>query len=431
MTRLSGSRNVARLAAAAAIFGLTGCPRGGGGGPVAPAGRRWTLASEAPVRGVALLDEATIVLTDGDRARRVAGDGRVAWTAVLGASAAGVAIDGEVVAVAVGGAAGTAVPGLATGLRGEPGAAVVGLAVVDGARRWTVGVGSTKWAVISHVGASGNGFLVTGSFAGTLRVGARTVTSAGTTDGFVAELDRAGAVRSLVRVGGDGPDEITGAAALGGGKIAIAGTFTGTAELRGETLVAIDAQAASADGFVAVLDADGRPAWLRTWGGPGEDTCAGVVALAGGSLAVAGTVRGEVDVAGRVLTARGNADGLVAVFGPDADVRGAWLVGGDDFDGITAVAGAADQIAIAGWFTGALPSSAGTLRAAGVDDAFVALGTAAGISQVMQLASAGPAAVTALAGSPAGAALAVHATEPLHVDGDQRPAGASLWFRSW
>lgn len=425
---------MARLSAAAAVFGLTACPGRGADAP-RPTGAAWSvgpdLVGDAPVRGIAVADQGALVVADQERARRLERGGAVSWTVALGASAGPAAIDGDVVAVVVSGAAGVGVPGLATGLRGEPGSALLGLGLVDGARRWTVGVGATRWVLATHVSANGDGFFVAGSFAGTLRVGDRTTTSAGVGDGFVASVDRAGAVRWLLRVGGDGADTIAGAAALGAGKIAIAGTFSGTAELRGETLIAHDPEVASADGFVAVLDAQGALVWHRIWGGPADDTCAGVVALDGGALAVAGTVRGEVDVAGRVLTVRGNADGLVAVFGPDAGVRGAYLVGGDDFDGITALAGSGDRVALAGWYTGTLPGPDGPLRADGIDDAYLAVGTAAGLIEVTPLASPGPAAVTALAGGPAGVGLAIHATTSARLDGTDRLAGASLWFRGW
>ena len=304
----------------------------------------------------------------------------VAWTREVGAGAGVVGIDGDVALVAVGGAgsASPEVPSLAGGLRGEPGAALVALDLASGAVRWAVGVGSTRWSVVHAVAPAGDGFLVAGSFAGTLRVGAWTVTSTGGGDGFVASLDRSGAVRWLRRMGGDSADAVAGVVSLGGGRIAIAGTFTGPAELGDGELLALADKTLAADAFVAVFEANGRLAWSRTFGGVREDTCAGVAALAGGAVAVAGTVRGEVDVAGRRFEARGAADGVVAIFAPDASVRSAWLVGGEDFDGITAIGTggvASDQLVLAGWFTGALPSGE---HADGIDDVFLSVGPAAG-----------------------------------------------------
>lgn len=400
-----------------ALAALAGCPRGGGDGPRLPSAG-WTLEAAAlgphQVRGAALVDPDAVVVATAARVRRIGKDGAVAWTSEVGAAAGALTVDGDVVLVAVGGPTGSTppVPALEGTLRGEPGAALVALDAGDGAIRWALGAGSTRWVIVNAVSPAGDGFLVGGSFAGTLRVGAQTVTAAGGADGFVASIDRAGAVRWLRRMGGDQGDAIAGVVALGGGRVAIAGTFTGPAELGAGELLAVAEKSLAADGFVAVLEPDGTLAWSRTFGGSREDTCAGVAALAGGAVAIAATVRGEVDVAGRRLEARGAADGLVAVFAPDASVRSAWLVGGDDFDGISAIAAggpASDQLVIAGWFTGTLPTGQ---RADGIDDVYLAVGAASGPASTEPLPSPEPAAVSALTATRTGFVVAVHTTAP-------------------
>jgi hypothetical protein len=409
------------------IGALAGCPRGSGGGaPRPPSGPGWSLGAdvlgESPVRGVALVPggATAVVVASEARVRRIAEGGAVAWTRDVGANAGVVGVDGDVALVAVGGAGGTSgeVPSLVGGLRGDPGAALVALDLASGAVRWSVGAGSTRWTVVSAVSPAGDGFLVGGSFAGTLRVGALTVTSAGGGDGFVASIDRSGAVRWLRRMGGESADAVAGVVALGGGRHAIAGTFTGPAELGDGELIALADKTLAADGFVAVFEGDGGLAWSRTFGGVREDTCAGVAALAGGAVVVAGTVRGEVDVAGRRFEARGAADGVVAVFAPDAAVRSAWLVGGEDFDGITALGtggAGSDQLVLAGWFTGSLPSGE---RADGIDDVFLSVGPAAGPGAIVAMPSASPASTKVVTVTAAGYAVAVDSETPmLHVRG--------------
>lgn len=447
--------------AAALLFGLLGtaaCPRGGGSAPQRVPASGWGLGADVlgdrAVGGIAAAGE-DVVVADGPRVRRIGRDGAVrwtvdvaaraggsggagaagpsggAWSAAAGPTAGALAIDGDAVAVAIGGS-GDVLPGLAGGMRGEPGAAIAGFGAEDGAARWMIGAGSSRWVIVRTVSGAGDGFLVAGSFAGTLRVGDRTVTSAGNGDGFVASIDHAGAVRWLRRMGGDGPDGVHGAGALGAGRVAIAGTFTGPAELSDTTLAAVATNTATSDGFVAVMEPDGRIAWARTWGSTQEDTCAGLAVLRGGAIAVAGTARGEIDVAGRRLDARGPADGLVAVFAADATVKGAWLVGGDDFDGITQIGGAGDRVAVAGWFTAALPGPGGTSeRSDGVDDVFVAIGDAGGLAAIDPVASPGPASATTLAVTDDGWRLAVHAAEDVRTGGDTRAAGAAIWFRGW
>jgi hypothetical protein len=445
-----------RTGVAALVFGQTlrfatlvggcaiaaaGCPRGGGGGPRVTA-QSWELGGDllgeeaivgvVPVRGAPGRGEAYgegVVISTGRMVRWFARGGEMAWFTEVAATwglVGAVAVDGDVVAVAISGA-GDVVPGLG-GLRGEPGAAIRGLGGGDGAARWVVGVGASRWSAVHAIAPAGDGFLLAGSFAGTLRVGERTVTSAGNADGFVASLDRAGAVRWVRRMGGDGPDAVTGVAALGAGRIAIAGTFTGPAELGDTTLDAVATNTPASDGFVAVVESDARVAWARTWGSTLEDTCAGLAVLSGGAIAIAGTARGEVDVAGRRLEARGTADGLVAVFASDASVKGAWLVGGDDFDGVTSIAGAGDRIAVAGWFTGTLADGA---KADGIDDVFVAEGTADGLAIIHPFHHAGPSSATAFAATAAGWYLAVHAAEPAPAGGVVPPAAPALWFRGW
>ena len=432
---------VVRFGLLAALVGGSGCPRGGGGGPRPPAAEGWALGADVlgadPLGGVAAVgaDAAAVIVTDGARARRLGRDGAVGWERPLGAdlAAGAVAVAGDLALVAVGGTGGAvggtggAVGGTGGAvLRGAPGAALVALGVADGGVRWTVGAGSTRWTLIAQVVADGDGFLVAGSFAGTLRLGDRTVTAAGGSDGFVAALDAGGGVRWLRRMGGDGGDGVRGVAALDAGRVAIAGTFTGPAELADGELVALADRTLAADGFVAVLEADGRLAWSRTFGGAREDTCAGVAVLADGAIAVAGTVRGEVDVAGRRLEARGGADGLVAVFAPDATVRAAWLVGGDDFDGLTAIGAVGAELVVTGWWTGALPSGE---RADGVDDLLVAVAPPAGPPRLSPVRSSGAASATAFATTAAGWLLATHGAAPVRNDGVERPAGAALWFR--
>ena len=102
--------------------------------------------------------------------------------------------------------------------------------------------------------------VVGGSFSGTLRIGAKVVSSAGKTDGFVARLTATGGVAWLVRVGGPGADAVQGVAAAGD-RIAIAGTFAAGADLLGQPLPPFDERSVAADGFVAELDAAGARRW--------------------------------------------------------------------------------------------------------------------------------------------------------------------------
>lgn len=421
-----------RRLAAVVLFGAAGCPAAAVESPRAAGS--WSLGPErlgtSPIRGLGIVDDDAVVVADGERLRSVR-KGSIAWSTSLGAAAGPVALGGRLAVVAVAAAEGGQPLGLSAGVRGEPGAALIGLDSADGGWRWTLELGATRWVLVHHVSAGEHGFLVAGRFAGTLRAGAQIATSAGGEDGFVVAVDASGAVRWLRRIGGDGADAIAGAVELGGERVAIAGTFSGSAELGDAALTPLRADTAAADGFAAVLDRDGKVMWSRTWGGPLADTCAGVVRLGDDAIAVAGTVRGAVDVAGRQFSVRGNSDGMVAVFADDGAVRGAYLVGGDDFDAITDVAGGAGRLAIAGWFTGAIPTSSGTLRADGIDDAFLAVGSARQLDEIVAVASPGPAVISSLAAGAVGVAAAIDAAAPIRLGPSEHPVGASLWGRGW
>jgi hypothetical protein len=175
-------------------------------------------------------------------------------------------------------------------------------------------------------------------------------------------------------MGGPGADDVAGIAALPDGQLAIAGTYGDRAELGDLTIPALYDDV-HGDGFVATVAADSAVRWVRTFGGPSADACAGVAATTDG-VVVAGTVRGAVDVAGRRLDAAGAADGLVAYFDRAGAVRATVLVGGPDFDGLTAVVARGDTAVVAGWFSGTV----GGATAAGGDDAMLATVTPAGVA---------------------------------------------------
>src|SRR5947208_2660946 len=70
-------------------------------------------------------------------------------------------------------------------VRGAAGAVAIGLRAADGAVAWTQAIGATEWANVSAVAAlPGGDVAIAGSFSGTLRIGGQVVTSAGSSDGF-------------------------------------------------------------------------------------------------------------------------------------------------------------------------------------------------------------------------------------------------------
>ncbi|MBA3463752.1 MAG: hypothetical protein H0T46_27595 [Deltaproteobacteria bacterium] len=157
-----------------------------------------------------------------------------------------------------------------------------------------------------------------------------------------------------------------------GDRIVIAGTFAAGAELRGVLLPAFDERSPFADGFVAELDAKGARKWSASFGGKRDDAVAGVAIDAGGRVAVAGTVRETAHVGGADLVAQGDADGVVGWWSPGGAALHAVLIGGADFDGLRAITAVGDRIVVAGFFSGAMRLGDRQVAAGGGDDSFLA-----------------------------------------------------------
>lgn len=321
-------------------------------------------------------------------------------------------------------------------LHGEPSALVVAVDPATGASRWRVPFDAAEFVVITSIAAQGDtGFVVGGTFSGTLRVGdtalsatARTVvSSAGRSDGFVAALTPTGTVRWVVRLGGPGADSIQGVAARGD-RVAIAGIFTAGAELLGEPLEAFDDKLPFADGFVAELDASGARRWQQTFGGKLDDAVVGVAIDSKNRVIVAATVRDSIQLGGRDLTTHGPADGLVAWFSPAGDPGSTTIIGGSEFDGLRGIVAVDDRVVVAGFFSGTLALGNRSLTATGgADSFFVSVNASGELESSWHVAGPGREEITSLASVPGGFVAGIVHSEALTFDAATLPGpGAAL-----
>lgn len=407
-----------RLVALTSLFAI-GCP--GSKGPAVPVGSvTLELGRDGHgLRGVAG-DPGSVytALTSVDglsivQARRDAdrGSDKTAWTAGLDGTAGPMARSGELLAVALGNT------GKAVGLelRGSPGAVLVGLDANAGVIEWKLAIDSSEWSLIASVAQIDGGFLVGGSFSGTLRAGDKLVSSAGKLDGFVARIDSKGNPLWLIRVGGANADAVTGVTAAGE-RIAITGTFATGAELAGEPLVATDDKTPSTDVFVAELDGKGARKWSATFGGPRDDSSAGVAIDGRGRLAVAATVREHLKVDVLDYTVRGPSDGLLVYFDAKGSPGPAIPLGGDALDGLQAITAAGDRIVVGGFYAGSLQVGKRTITANG-DDAFLAAFDGATVTGVWDVAGAGREEIAALSPVPNGFVAGIAHTAAAKFDG--------------
>jgi hypothetical protein len=391
------------------------------------------------IRGADIDDGGDVVASvargaGGIEIARVAPGGTVRWQRAIdgvgagpiaigdGAAVAAIAPPGDARQIDVDGGG----PIAAATIRGEPGAALVGLDAATGVPGWVVTVGATDWAVIAAIDiVPGGDAIAVGSFGGTLRIGARVVSSAGASDGFAVRLDRTGKVRWLIRIGGHGADAWTAVDATDEG-VAVAGTITGEADLRG-TPVVRDADQILPDVAVAWLDPDGAPKWVATLGGDAEESAAGVAALPGGKLAVAATVREVVVFGGATHVARGPSDVLVAIWSRSGAPVVATTLGGLDYDAARGLAVHHDEIVVAGFFSGSMKAGTRELVARGGDDGFVVrLDASAHVVSAAALSGDGSEDISTVAGAPAGVVIAFTHAAALTAFGRQVAAGATI-----
>ncbi len=352
--------------------------------------------------GGASASGAGVVRLDPGGARR--------WEISLGASAGPCAFAGDQVVVATHASDALALPGGAmVATTGSPGAVVVALDDTTGAVRWHRGVGATGWVTAAALRAlPDGGTVVGGSFTGTLRLGDQVVTSAGSSDGFVARLGADGAVAWLLRVGGLDADAVT---ALDGDidAVVVGGSFTREAELHGQQLLARAPTSPYADGFVALVDpATGRPRWLDAFGGVDGDSVAAVV-LTPRAVSAVVAIRGETAFGNTVERARGDLATAIATWeraasGGPTDVR---IIDGEEVRPTTASAAGAGLV-LGGSFRGDLALGANDRRADGTD-AWLAISSGDGLDGQF-VSGAGRDEVVAVAVAGGALALALHHT---------------------
>jgi hypothetical protein len=335
----------------------------------------------------------------------------IAWSTPLAGGPGPIALGSGLLGITLSGA-GT-VAGLE--LRGEPGVVVAALDAASGAVKWKLAIDSSEWAVPSSIAAIGGGFVVGGTFSGTLRAADKIVSSAGKLDGFVARLSATGQVEWLIRVGGPHADAVLGVA-TDGQRIAITGTFATGAELQGEPLLAADDKAPTVDVFVAELDGKGARKWAQSFGGKLDDSVAGIAIDGRGRLAVAATLRDMLKIDVHDITARGGSDGVVVFFDKAGSPGPVVNLGGSDKDSLSAIAASGDKLIVSGLFAGPLQLGRETLNASG-DDAYLVALDGVQIAQVWPIKGAGREDITALSSIPGGFVAGLAHSTSATIDG--------------
>ena len=237
--------------------------------------------------------------------------------------------------------------------------------------------GKFLWAV-SAGGASGDygtdiavddagGLYITGAFTSKATFGAKSLTSVGQMDLFVARLDATGNVLWATAGGGSANDRGRGIAVDKAG-LSVTGDFLGSATF-GTTKLKSRGQT---DLFVARLSTSGAFSWAASAGGAQGDSGGGVATDDSGNTVVTGFFQGKASFGGSTLQSAGSYDVFAARLSPSGSFTGALSAGGpkDDYGYGVALDGSGAAY-LTGSFKG-VASFAGTkLTAIGAEDIFV------------------------------------------------------------
>lgn len=195
---------------------------------------------------------------------------------------------------------------------------------------WVQDVGGIGNEYVADVKVDSDGSIyVVGEFGGTIQFGGQTYTSSGGIDVFAARLTPGGEVTWFKQGGGSGIDRGKKLALGAQNTLAVAGDFMGQAQVFGTTLTS--AGGTSDMFVALLEKASGDLVWIRQGGGTaGTDSPGGVSIASDGRVTVAGEFRGNALWNGNALTSmtdidtgQPSADVFIVTYAPDGQLL--WL----------------------------------------------------------------------------------------------------------
>ena len=239
---------------------------------------------------------------------------------------------------------------------------------------WLTGFGgvSEDFSRAVVVDKLGNSY-VTGSFSGTASFGETTLTSSGSSDVFLAKLNRHGETLWAVRAGSGSTatEEGRALAVDDAGHVFLTGGFSGDSTFGSTNLMS----RGGLDVFLAKYTAYGEVVWARSFGGSADfEYGLGLALDPAGNILLTGQFQGVAIFGTTNLISRGGQDAFLAKCSGNGEVLWVSQAGGTQTDiGRTVATDASGDSYVSGWFAGATTFGQSTvLNSAGSSDAFVA-----------------------------------------------------------
>jgi hypothetical protein len=167
------------------------------------------------------------------------------------------------------------------------------------------------------VDAAGNSYS-TGYFDNTASFGDHDISSAGSTDIYVAKASPSGTWLWAARAGSSSYTEQGNGVCLDAdGNVYVSGTFREVADFGGTNLTS----AGDVDSFAAKLDNDGNWLWAKSAGGSTGDYCYGIAPDASANIYITGTYSSDANFGEHVLAPSGS----MSLYAAKLDSEGNWL----------------------------------------------------------------------------------------------------------
>ncbi len=220
-----------------------------------------------------------------------------------------------------------------------------------------------------------NNAIITGSFEGIIDFGGGNLTSAGTTDVYLAKFDTSGNHQWSKSFGDSSDQNGTGLAIDSLNNIIIVGYFDGTIDLGGGSLISAD----PADIFLAKFDSSGNHIWSKKFGDLDSQKGYSIAVDIFDNILITGHFQYMVDFGGSPLTSAGGYDIFLAKFDATGNHQWSHSFGeSSSQEGLCVVTDSVGHVYMTGGFDGSVDFGGGVLTSSGGTDIFLATFDASG-----------------------------------------------------